>query len=116
MWRSIQSSRQQYPPHNVLILYMTKLKILRNIFNLLFEKKVVLRDNLAVFDIPPHNVVRQRLSKHIEAATNTHAKIEGLLDGSFSLRFVLYQKKQLISPSQNFFLYIYTLVYILSRF
>jgi hypothetical protein len=39
-------------------------------------------------DIQQNVVVRQRLSKHVQAATNTHAKIQGLLDGSFSMGVV----------------------------
>jgi hypothetical protein len=38
-------------------------------------------------------VARQRLGKHVTVATNTHAAIEELLDASFSMRFVLYQRK-----------------------
>jgi hypothetical protein len=41
----------------------------------------------------PANVARQRLGKNITAATNTHAAIELLLDGSFSMRSVSYQRK-----------------------
>jgi hypothetical protein len=36
-------------------------------------------------------VDRQRLSKNVTAATNTHATIEELLDTSFSVRTVSYQ-------------------------
>jgi hypothetical protein len=36
-------------------------------------------------------VARQRLGKNVTAATNTHAKIEELLDASFSIRFLSYQ-------------------------
>jgi hypothetical protein len=38
-------------------------------------------------------VARQRLSKEVTAATNTSATIEELLDASFSMRSVLYQRK-----------------------
>jgi hypothetical protein len=41
--------------------------------------------------IPPI-VARQRLGKNVTAATNTHAKIEELLDASFSMRS-MYQRK-----------------------
>jgi hypothetical protein len=41
----------------------------------------------------PHIVLRQRLGKHIPAASNTHATIEEFLASSSSLRSVLYQKK-----------------------
>jgi hypothetical protein len=40
----------------------------------------------------PATVARQRRGKKVTAATNTHATIE-LLDPSFSVRFVSYQKK-----------------------
>jgi hypothetical protein len=38
-------------------------------------------------------VVTQRLSKNVTVATNIHAKIEELLDASFSMLFVSYQRK-----------------------
>jgi hypothetical protein len=41
----------------------------------------------------PHVVVRQRLSKNVTAATNTQAKSQELLDASYSLRYVSYQRK-----------------------
>jgi hypothetical protein len=34
---------------------------------------------------------RQRLGKHLPAATNTHVTIEELLDAEFSMRFMSYQ-------------------------
>jgi hypothetical protein len=37
------------------------------------------------------DVVRQRLGKHVSAATNTQATIEELLDAAFSMRSVFYQ-------------------------
>jgi hypothetical protein len=36
-------------------------------------------------------VARQRLSKHLPAAINTHATIKELLEAVFSARFVTYQ-------------------------
>jgi hypothetical protein len=42
--------------------------------------------------IPPI-VARQRLGKNVTAATNTHAKIEELLEASFSMPSVSYQRK-----------------------
>jgi hypothetical protein len=42
--------------------------------------------------IPPI-VARQRVGKHIPAATNSHATIEKLLDASFSVLSVLYEGK-----------------------
>jgi hypothetical protein len=39
------------------------------------------------------SVARQRLSKNITAATNTYVTIEELLDASFSMRSVWYQRK-----------------------
>jgi hypothetical protein len=41
----------------------------------------------------PTIVARQRLSKHVTAETNTHATIEELLDASFSMRSVSYQRQ-----------------------
>jgi hypothetical protein len=41
----------------------------------------------------PHIVARQRLGKNVIAATNTHATIEELLEASFSVRSVSYQRK-----------------------
>jgi hypothetical protein len=35
-------------------------------------------------------IVRQRLSKNVTAATNTHAKIEEMLEASFSMQFMSY--------------------------
>jgi hypothetical protein len=35
-----------------------------------------------------HIVARQRLGKHVSAATNTHATIGGLFDAVFSMRSV----------------------------
>jgi hypothetical protein len=44
--------------------------------------------------VPPSPIVaRQRLSKHVPAAMNTHARIEELLDTPFSMWCVSYQKK-----------------------
>jgi hypothetical protein len=40
----------------------------------------------------PLIVARQRLGKNVTAATNTHATIEELLDASFSIRSVSYQR------------------------
>jgi hypothetical protein len=40
---------------------------------------------------PEEAVARQRLGKHISAATNTHATIEELLAAAFSLLPVSYQ-------------------------
>jgi hypothetical protein len=53
--------------------------------------KVGLRDYLTVC-VYPHIVARQRLCKHVPAATNTHTT-EELLDASFSMRSVSYQRK-----------------------
>jgi hypothetical protein len=39
----------------------------------------------------PTTVARQRLGKTVTAATNTHAKIEELLEVSLSMRSVTYQ-------------------------
>jgi hypothetical protein len=41
----------------------------------------------------PAIVARQRLGKNVTAATSTHATIEELLDASFSMRSVSYQRK-----------------------
>jgi hypothetical protein len=41
----------------------------------------------------PLIVARQRLSKNVIAVTNTHATIEELLDASFSVWPVSYQRK-----------------------
>jgi hypothetical protein len=41
----------------------------------------------------PTIVARQRLGKHVTAEKNTHAIIEELLDASFSLRSVSYQRQ-----------------------
>jgi hypothetical protein len=41
----------------------------------------------------PLIVARQRLSKNFTAGTSTHAKIEEMLAGSFSMRSVSYQNK-----------------------
>jgi hypothetical protein len=41
----------------------------------------------------PPNVARQRLGKHVTAATNTYATIKEILDASFPLRSVSYQRK-----------------------
>jgi hypothetical protein len=37
-------------------------------------------------------IARQRLGKHVPAATNTHATIEEMLNASFSMRSVSYQR------------------------
>jgi hypothetical protein len=41
----------------------------------------------------PLIVAKQQMGKHVPAATNTHATVEELLDPSFSLRSVSYEKK-----------------------
>jgi hypothetical protein len=41
----------------------------------------------------PSIVARERLDKNVIAATNTHAIIEELLDASFSMWYVSYQRK-----------------------
>jgi hypothetical protein len=43
--------------------------------------------------VSPLTVVRQRLSKHVSAAMNTHATTEELLEVSISIRCVTYQRK-----------------------
>jgi hypothetical protein len=49
------------------------------------------------------SLARQRLAKHVPAATNTHATIEELLDAPFYLRSVQYEKKVgYASFSKNF--------------
>jgi hypothetical protein len=45
---------------------------------------------LCVFVLPP-KVARQRLGKHVPAATNTHATVKELLDPVFSMRSALNQ-------------------------
>jgi hypothetical protein len=45
---------------------------------------------LYVCDLPL-NVARQRLGKHVPAATNTRATTEELLDALFSMRSMSYQ-------------------------
>jgi hypothetical protein len=47
---------------------------------------------LYVYEYTPI-VARQRLGKNVTAATNTQASIEELLDASFSIRAVSYQRK-----------------------
>jgi hypothetical protein len=47
--------------------------------------------------VRPPTVAVQRLSKQVPAATNTHARIEELSEGSFSL-----QSAKAITSSQNF--------------
>jgi hypothetical protein len=44
----------------------------------------------------------QRLGRNVTAVTNTHARIEELLDESFSMWPVSYEGKWAISSSQNF--------------
>jgi hypothetical protein len=41
----------------------------------------------------PPFIAKKRLDKNIIAATNTHATIEELLDGVFSMQSVSYQRK-----------------------
>jgi hypothetical protein len=41
----------------------------------------------------PPVVSRQRLGKNVSVATNTHATVEQLLEASFSMRCVSYQRK-----------------------
>jgi hypothetical protein len=38
-------------------------------------------------------VARQRLAKNVTASTNSHATIEELLDASFHMHSVMYQRK-----------------------
>jgi hypothetical protein len=45
----------------------------------------------SVLDIRPS--ARQRLDKHVSAATNTHATTEKLFDASFSMRSMSYKRK-----------------------
>jgi hypothetical protein len=45
------------------------------------------------FGKDPLIVARQRLGRNVTAVTNTHAKIEEVLDASFSMWPVLYQGK-----------------------
>jgi hypothetical protein len=47
----------------------------------------------------PPIVARQRVGRNVTTVTNTHAKIEELLDASFSMLPVSYQKKYAISSS-----------------
>jgi hypothetical protein len=48
--------------------------------------------SVRLYAYPPF-VARQRLGKNVTAATNTHAKINELLDASFSMRSVSYQRR-----------------------
>jgi hypothetical protein len=41
----------------------------------------------------PLIVAKQRLGKHVPAATNTHSTREELLDASFSVRSMSYQRR-----------------------
>jgi hypothetical protein len=43
--------------------------------------------------VHPSIVARQRLCINVNAATNTHATIDELLDASFSMRSMTYQRK-----------------------
>jgi hypothetical protein len=43
--------------------------------------------------VHPHIAATQRLDNKVNAATNTHATIEELLDASFSMWSVSYQRK-----------------------
>jgi hypothetical protein len=47
-------------------------------------------------------VARRRLGRNVTAVRNTNITIEELLDASFSMWPVSYQRKQAISSSQNF--------------
>jgi hypothetical protein len=55
----------------------------------------------------PPIVARQRPGRNIAVVTNTHATIEELLDGSFSMWPVSYQGKYAISSSENFLYNLY---------
>jgi hypothetical protein len=44
-------------------------------------------------NVYPPTVARQRLGENVTAETNEHATIEEVLDVSFSIRVVLYQRK-----------------------
>jgi hypothetical protein len=43
------------------------------------------------YPLPP--IAKQRLSKHVPMATNTHTTIDKLLDVSFYMRCISYQRK-----------------------
>jgi hypothetical protein len=62
---------------------------------------IVARQRLGIY---PPSVDRQRIGRNVTEVRNTHGTIEELLDTSFSMRSVSYQRKQAISSSQNFFL------------
>jgi hypothetical protein len=49
--------------------------------------------SVCVFVFYSSVVARQRLGKNVTAATNTHATIEELLNASFSMRSMSYQRK-----------------------
>jgi hypothetical protein len=50
----------------------------------------------------PLIVARQRLGRNVTSVTNTHATVKELLDASFSMWLVSYQRKYVISSFQNF--------------
>jgi hypothetical protein len=50
------------------------------------------RQSVCLYVYPPV-VARQRLGKDVAASTNTHEIIEELLEASFSMRSVSYQRK-----------------------
>jgi hypothetical protein len=55
----------------------------------------------------PLIVARQRLGRKVSAVMNTHETIKELLDASFSMWPVSYQRKYAISSSQNLCYYYY---------
>jgi hypothetical protein len=65
-------------------------------------------DYLCVLLVGDGVIRRQRLGKDVTAVTNTDASLEELLDASFSMRSVSYQRKEEMRSSKNF-LFVYTL-------
>jgi hypothetical protein len=59
-----------------------------------YYKSRLMRSPCCLYVYLPLIVARQRLGKHFPAATNTYATTEELLEASFSIRSVSYQRKE----------------------
>jgi hypothetical protein len=92
-------------PNPISLAYYSMLIMAPNLISLAYYSMLIMAPNpisLAYYISPSHHsvsvcvspvVAEQRLGKIVTVATDTHMIIEDLLDASFSMWFVSYQRK-----------------------
>jgi hypothetical protein len=89
----------------ILVLRVSAVRHIQVLYTYLLAKTATLCCSVFILlGKNPLIFTRQRLGRNVAAVTHTYATIEELLDSSFSMWLVSYQRKQVISSSQNFLL------------